>query len=225
MQLKYWGCMHNYKNINYLLGQKINQLTILEIVQGSPKKLKCLCVCGQIKNISLYFVINNITKSCGCLQKQKARLAFYKHGKSNTREYRIWIKIKGRCMSKTNDRYKDYGGRGITVCHRWLDSFENFLKDMGYAPSNKHSIDRINNNGNYCKENCRWATPKEQLNNTRYNRVITHNDITLTVSEWASKLKMQRVTLMQRINAKWKMEDIINTPVKIYKARNTKNLF
>ena len=132
--------------------------------------------------------------SCGCLQKEisTARVVKYntKHGRHRTPEYNSWQGMKARCYTKTNPKYKDYGARGIKVCDRWLNSFENFLADMGEKPSPKHSIDRIDVNGDYCPENCRWATIEEQQNNMRKSLRITHNGRTQTITQWCEELNV-----------------------------------
>ena len=121
------------------------------------------CDCKNEKVISVSAVKKGNTKSCGCLYR-KARTI---HGMSRTRTYKSWNAMKNRCLNKRCKDYKDYGGRGITICDRWM-RFENFFEDMGERPIGK-SIDRINNDGNYCKSNCKWSTPKEQSNNMRNN--------------------------------------------------------
>lgn len=130
-----------------------------------------------------------------------------KHGHSRkgnqTPEYRAWCAMKSRCYRKTDTFYNDYGGRGIGVCSKWLNSFEAFFSDMGSKPTLKHTLDRIDNDGDYCPENCRWATQKQQAKNRRGNRFITHNRITLTIGEWAEQSGVNRITLHNRIKAGW----------------------
>lgn len=132
----------------------------------------------------------------------------------NMPEYRNWHNMKNRCLNQNIPEYKWYGARGIRVCDRWLNSFENFLADMGTRPSPKHSIDRIDNNGNYCPENCRWATQKQQSRNTRNNRKITINGICKTVAEWAEIVGMKQNSLLYRIRRGTPPEDAINPDLK-----------
>ena len=117
------------------------------------------------------------------------------HGCTGTPTYRAWQDMIQRCYNPRRTRYPMYGGRGITVCQRWRESFEAFLKDMGTSPSPRHSIDRIDNNGNYEPGNLRWATAKEQSRNQRRNRVLTYQGETLCIAEWAERLGVAYATL------------------------------
>lgn len=130
------------------------------------------------------------------------------HGMRNTPEYQIWFDMKRRCNDPRIKRYKDYGGRGISVCDSWM-TFSNFIKDMGKRPSEKHSLDRIDNNKNYSPDNCRWATTKEQALNSRRNVFLTHNGISLTIYEWAEKLGLKYTTLYSRYKRGWSTERIL----------------
>lgn len=112
--------------------------------------------------------------SCGCLQKEKARARFLTHGQSETRLFKIWLQMKQRCFNPNDDKYADYGGRGITVKEPWLSDFEAFRRDMGPRPSDEHSVDRVNNDGNYEPGNCRWATRLEQAANRRVRKDSRH---------------------------------------------------
>ena len=129
---------------------------------------KCKCDCGNEAFVSSGHLRIGHTQSCGCLQKERVTT----HGKKNTSEYRSWYGMKSRCYNPNNKRYKNYGGRGIEVCDRWKDSFENFYNDMGSKPSSKHSIDRIDNDRNYEPGNCKWSTATEQNRNQRNKRDV-----------------------------------------------------
>ena len=126
-----------------------------------------------------------------------------KHGMWKTPEFKVWLSMRARCLCKTHKQYAAYGGRGISVCERWMDAFENFYADMGPRPSCQYSIDRINNDGNYEPDNCRWATRKQQQRNTRTVRPLTHDGLTLCVSEWAERLGINNRTILTRLRRGW----------------------
>ena len=161
-------------------GQIFGKWTIVEETENRilPSKQKmrqfiCICECNNQSIVSLPNLQSGKSKSCGCLQKEIAKnLAikkFTKHNNYKNKLYQTWSDMKQRCLNKNNKHYKDYGGRGIKVCNRWLNSFENFLQDMGQKP-NGYSLDRINNNGNYEPSNCRWGTPIQQIHNRRITK-------------------------------------------------------
>lgn len=139
----------------------------------------CRCVCG-VRRIVCGRTLNRPdgTRSCGCLSREKSANRFFKHGATRggkaTREYTTWVCMIQRCTNPNFEHWADYGGRGITVCKRWRHSFADFFVDMGKRPTGT-TIDRINNDGNYTKQNCRWATPKMQRANQRPRRPIAPN--------------------------------------------------
>lgn len=147
-------------------GKTYDRLTVIRKVQNKNQKHNthwlCRCTCGKETVVSKPNLTSGHTKSCGCLNKD----IITKHGKYKTAEYKTWCAIHSRCKNHKLKGYKNYGGRGISVCERW-GSFENFLSDMGKRPSSKHSIERVDVNGNYEPSNCKWATTKEQSINTR----------------------------------------------------------
>lgn len=135
------------------------------------------------------------------------------HGKSGTLEHRVWAGMLNRCFCKTSGSYKNYGARGITVCDEWVADFMNFLRDMGEAPPNTQ-LDRINNNGNYEKSNCRWVSRKENARNTRANRMIEYRGQIKALSAWAEDFKITRAALERRIfKMKWSIHDALTLPV------------
>ena len=161
-----------------LTGQKFNKLTVIKPA-GKEKSgnilWECLCECGNKAVISSYNIRSGRAKSCGCLRAEVSRKNNTTHNMTKTPEFKAWGNIKQRCYNKNYVGYKNYGGRGIKVCDRWLDKesgFENFLEDMGKKPGKEYSIDRIDTNGDYTPENCRWATNKEQHLNMRTNKII-----------------------------------------------------
>jgi hypothetical protein len=151
-----------------LAGHKFGRLTAIKY-EGNAM-WKCNCVCGNSSTVYRGDLRAGRTKSCGCLKNETQKdigVRRTTHGLSNTSEYHTWYSMKYRCNNTNSKDYPDYGGRGITICDRWLESFDNFYKDMGEKPTAKHSLDRINVNGNYEPSNCRWATIAEQSNNKR----------------------------------------------------------
>lgn len=136
---------------------------------------------------------------------------FEMHGLSYSSEYGIWKHVCGRCLDPKEAGYENYGGRGITVCDEWRTSFSAFYRDMGPRPSKSHSIDRINNDGHYTPENCRWATPTEQCNNTRKNTFLTFGGETMTWTQWARKLDISRETIVYRVQQGWPIERVLSS--------------
>jgi hypothetical protein len=213
------GVLYNKKDISKIIGIKFGKLTLIKEVNSSFKPsgqrkrmVLCKCDCGNENVIQLYSITSGNTKSCGCYISEQSSLRNKKHGESDkTKEYRTWQSIKRRCYNINNEKYKNYGGRGIKICDRWLHSFENFLEDIGRSPSIKHSIDRIDVNGNYEPNNCRWATQKEQCNNRSNNHYITYNSYTRTIAEWSEIYNISQFTLLARVNKnKWTFEQCIN---------------
>lgn len=217
------GCLRHNSPPNYvdLTGKRFGRLVVLErsVINGNRKICKsgamwrCLCDCGNIKDIPSGELTSGRTKSCGCLKHDMMST----HEKSNTKIYKIYKGIISRCYCKTATGYKNYGGRGITVCDEWLGEhgFENFYEwSMNNGYYDGLSIDRINVNGNYEPSNCRWITMKQQLRNTRRCIQITYNGETHNLSEWAEILNMDYSLLNSRISKqKWSVEKAFTTPV------------
>lgn len=174
--------------------------------QGKSSTWWCQCDCGsQLKEVQSTNLIQGNCLSCGCLSRR--------HGMSGSRVYKIWTLMKDRRHNPNNDHYADYGGRGITVCSAWRDSFEAFYADMGDPPSEGHSIDRKKNELGYQPGNCRWATFVEQNNNNRRNVLLTYNERTQTIAQWAKDLGISQKTLGKRIRSGRSVERALTTEV------------
>lgn len=198
--------VYNFKD---LTGQRFGKLTVLNL-EKKEKGItiwKCQCDCGNITHVTLGHLRSGDTKSCGCLRHRKKQDAITKD-KLYTR-YRSMI---SRCYYPSHTHYKNYGGRGIRICNEWLGE-NGFLNFRNWALSNGFedglTIDRINNNGNYEPDNCRWATKSEQLRNYRKNHFITIDGITKTMTEWAENYNLDVRTIDKRLKRGWKGRELL----------------
>jgi hypothetical protein len=172
------------------------------------------CSCGKLKSALKADLFKGVVQSCGCLIKELIQTGLNRsHGKSKTTEYKAWLGMKKRCYNVNDKRYIDYGGRGITVCGRWLHSFETFLNDVGLKPSPELSLDRIDNDRNYEPGNVRWTTTKVQSRNNSRNVNITYEGKTLCITDWAIFLGISVKTIRSRMRYNWPIEKILTTPV------------
>lgn len=186
-----------------LEGQVFNRLLVLKEVEPKNGRIywDCICVCGNKKTVSTLSLRCGQVQSCGCLRNERFLKAITKHGFTKTSEYYTWVNMKTRCYNvKVAD--PNYIGRGITVCDRWLNSFENFLEDMGKKPSRYHSIDRIDNNKGYSPDNCRWATLEVQANNKRNVVYYEHNGIRKTLQGWSNYFGVHQANLMNTLKTR-----------------------
>lgn len=206
------GPAHNRKN---LVGQVFGMLTVLSPAEkkvyksGGRTQYLCRCSCGEQVTVLTCSLSSGNTKSCGCAGKVRLSIMNTVHGMTGTKVYRAWQAMLNRCRNKNLPQYKDWGGRGIRVCKRW-HRFENFLEDMG-EPANNQSLDRVDNDGGYSKDNCRWATKKEQVRNKRSNRIIKFNGESKTLIEWAEGLGIDQASLRERIS-KWPLDKALTEP-------------
>jgi len=212
-----------FKNLS---GQTFGLLTVMDRTKIGNRKVyyECKCACGNTVIVESYNLKSGHTKSCGCIGRQKAKNRMIEvnttHGMTHTRFYSIYCSMKKRCKPY-HRHYKDYGGRGIFVCSKWEKSFENFKNDMyeSYLDhvnkfgENNTSIDRIDTNESYCKENCRWSTNIEQNNNKRNTRYFTYNGECKPLRYYSTKYNINLDTLCSRIYHNWKIEDAINKPI------------
>lgn len=204
----------SHGNSKDITNQNFGRLTAIEPVEGTPGGIKwrCICSCGNEHITTAGSLRKGATKSCGCLGPEQLRKMSVTHGMSKEPIYKVWQGMIKRCGNKNSTRYKYYGKRGIRVCRRWVNSFENFYADMGDPPANK-SIDRINNDGNYKPGNCRWATRTEQTRNMRNNVMLTFYGTTMCVTEWAERTGIRPGTIYQRLRRGWSDARALSTSV------------
>jgi len=203
----------------YVNGLKYGRLLVLEDLGGNPKQVLCRCDCGNDHFVISVLLRNGSTKSCGCLRRTPPTNKT--HGKSNSATYRVWAGMMTRCTNEKEPSWKNYGGRGITVCERWK-KFENFLTDMGERPIGL-TIDRYpNNDGNYEPGNCRWATYTEQAENRRSARYVVIYGVSMKLSVASARFGISSSRIRDRIDhLGWAPESAVETPVNFYK-RNGK---
>ena len=194
-----------------LEGMRFGMLRVVKRLpnEGGKSFWRCLCDCGNYHATKGTYLVRGATRSCGCLAGGNNR----RHGHSSgTPTYRTWSGMKTRCTNPSHHEYHRYGGRGITICKRWL-KFENFLADMGERPAGL-TIERKNNNLGYSKNNCRWATYQEQAQNTATNLMLTFNGETRCMKEMSKKYSIKRTTLGRRIKAGWSVARSLTQPVR-----------
>lgn len=212
-------------------GDSFGRLTVLR--EGQPRLYRgchqrrwwCRCSCGNEKLLLARSLKAGRSQSCGCLGAERRTAAcvkaLTKHGHAlstgHSPEYGTYTKLVERCYNPKLWNYTRWGGRGITVCDRWLgeDGFINFLADMGLKPDRSYQIERRNNDKGYSPDNCCWATPKQQARNRRSNKLITYNGITHCLAEWSELLGINYGTLQQRLKS-WSVEDAFTKPLRSY---------
>lgn len=200
-----------------LSGQSFGRLTVLMQV-GSDERGRlwlCRCVCGNEKTSTTETLRAGIVKSCGCLKRELLTKGIHTiHGNSRHPLFFIWFQMIERCRNPKSHSYKDYGGRGISVCDRWADSFKAFVEDMGPRPEG-HCIERVDNSRNYEPSNCRWATRKEESWNTRRNYMIEFRGENRCLAEWSGLTGIPYNTLRARVcKYGWDAEKALTTPIK-----------
>lgn len=204
-----------------LIGQRFGRWTVIEkadFYRNKGKKVvwRCKCECGNEGYVTTDKLRDGRSQSCGCRIKDRAKETHFKHGDSNSRLYNIWTHMKSRCYRKSDAAYLNYGGRGITVCEEWIsdyDNFKNWALSNGYVDT--LTIDRIDVNGNYTPENCRWATPKEQACNRRNNVYLEVDGEKHLLTEWSKIVGISVSTISQRLRLGWSDEKAIMTGVEL----------
>lgn len=201
-----------------LTGQRFGRLVVVRYVgrsRGKKNLWLCKCDCGNEKIVAVDKLHSGNTKSCGCLQREVHRKCRMTHGKSDTKLYLVWREMITRTENQNAERYGIYGGRGISICGEWRNDFQSFY-DWAIQNGYKEglTVDRIDVNGNYEPDNCRWITPYEQSRNLRKNVRITYSGKTMILKDWAKEIGIDYNTLWKRIRKSgWTVEEALETPV------------
>lgn len=208
--------------VQNITGQRFGRWTVLQFhdsikynyltSSSTVTRWLCRCDCGNEKVVRGQSLKNGRSVSCRCYQREFQRARQTKHGQVNSPEYTAWAHMVDRCDNPKNPAYKNYGGRGITVCERWRTA-ANFLADIGPRPTERHSLERINNDFGYSPSNCRWATPKEQCNNKRTNRRLRFDGRVQTVAQWSRELGIGTSNIWNRLIDGWSTQETLSTPV------------
>lgn len=206
--------MSHMKNI---AGQHFGCWEVVEYVGN--KRWLCRCKCGTIRTVYGKALRTGSSGSCGCDSARRIGEKNTTHGCTGKRVFRIWQGMLTRCHNANDHSYERYGGRGVAVCERWRDSFQDFLADMGEPPTPGHSIERIDGSGNYEPGNCCWATSQEQARNRRSSLVIEHGCIVQTASEWDEANGFYPGTVSRRLSRGWSIADAVTTPINPRLAR------
>ena len=193
---------HNMTGMRF--GRVVAQAAVAERTKGGGIMWQCVCDCGRSKVIDGAHLRKGVTRSCGCLNREMIASVGMRitHGLSKSRTYTSWLAMKNRCTRRSHIAYKNYGGRGITVCEEWLHSFETFLCEMGERPEGK-TLDRVDSNAGYNKNNCRWATTTEQNENKNNNRGVVIDGFRMTLYEACAKYGVRYSTAHQRLSRGW----------------------
>lgn len=194
--------------IEDLTGQKFGKWTVLEFSHVAPRGRAvwlCRCECGTERKVYAYNLNSGASTSCWCSKNI--------HGMAGKPIYKAWVQMKQRCYNPHDPQFHNYGARGIAVCNSWRESFAAFLADMGERPIGT-TLDRIDNDGPYAPDNCRWATDREQCRNTRQNHVIEHDGQSHTVIEWSEISGLAQHVIRSRLRLGWSIEDALTRPVR-----------
>jgi hypothetical protein len=196
-----------------MLGRLFGRLLVIGAApkRGLSRAWLCECSCGNTCIARGADLRSGRHQSCGCLHRE----VITKHGNFRSLTYNSWLSMKARCSNPKDVNFKRYGGRGIKVCERWMD-FRNFLQDMGERPGREYSLGRLDNDGNYEPGNCRWATRRQQTNNTSSNRLVRYHGETHTITEWCEILGMDEELVRSRVKLGWSFVDAVEHPAGYY---------
>lgn len=202
-------------NAYIMQGLIFGRLTVIreaDKVKNKPNRFLCQCSCGNQRIVLGYHLRSGHTISCGCFRKEVTGNRAFKHGDSHTPTHNLWLNMRDRCNNKLNKSYSYYGGRGISVCERWND-YSLFVEDMGYKP-NGLELDRIDNNKDYCKENCQWSSRKQQMRNQRRSVILEYKGESIQMNDLADRFGINKHTFKSRICILgWSVEDAISKPI------------
>ena len=209
-------------NVNVTAGTKVGRWTVIEEAEPYTvpatgerrQRLRCRCDCGTVSIIRLAHLRSGGSASCGCLSREITAKTKRTHGLRHSPEYGVWNGIVQRCLNVNQDAHGRYGGRGIVMCDRWRQSFAAFYEDMGPRPSPLHSIERIDNDGNYEPGSCCWATPQQQACNRRSNHLLAFRGESLCIADWARKLGILAGTIKSRLRSGWSIERALTSKVR-----------
>lgn len=201
--------------IKDLSGQKFGKLNVLKFNNINRKNRHavwlCICDCGSEILVESSRLTSGNTKSCGCLKAELNKSRALKHGHYNERLYKIWFDMKRRCYNKERKAYKYYGAKGITVCKEWLNNYNSFHDwALSHGYNNNLTLERIDFNGNYCPENCKWISQKEQTQNSSHNHFIKFNNKTLTITQWSKEIGIAPKTIRERLNKGWATNKVLS---------------
>jgi len=222
------GCLKKERLID-ITGQQFGLWTVVSFSYFAKTGDKqrpywnCKCACGNEGIVRGDILKDGGSKSCGCYEKDRSLIPLpaYSYEEAYKKVKSVYKHMKQRCLNLNKTRFKDYGGRGIKICDRWLESFDNFLEDMGVPPSLLHQLDRLDNDGDYCPENCRWTTTIKNNRNKRDNHTMTFEGKTQCLTSWAEDLLMNKSTLSKRKRMGWSDEKALSTPVNLAYSRSS----
>lgn len=193
-----------------IIGNRYGRLTVMldcgQAKNGAYQYIT-MCDCGESKVVLGNSMVNGSTKSCGCIRRETTSAKNIKHQGCSDSAYQTWQGMKTRCLNPNTASYKNYGGRGITIDAKWMD-YSGFLEDMGERPDG-HTLERLDNSKGYSKDNCKWASTKEQARNTRQNVNLTHNGKTMCMMDWSKELNIPYPTIQDRVRRGWSVDKVL----------------